>query len=47
MLSLASHDKKCRGSRISTVRVEEVGSFRLADEEIEDWKAEIRSALMN
>lgn len=46
MLSLASHDKKCRGSRISTVRVEEVGSFRLADEEIEDWKAEIRSALM-
>lgn len=47
MLSLASHDKKCRGSRISTVRVEEIGSFRLADEEIEDWKAEIRSALMN
>ena len=45
MLELASHDKKCKGSVISVVRVEEIGSFVLSDEEIEDWKAGIRSAL--
>ena len=45
MLELASHDKKCDGSDISVVWVEDVGSFVLRTLPIEDWKTQIRSAL--
>lgn len=45
MLELASHDKKCDGSDISVVWVEDVGSFELRTLPIEAWKAQIRLAL--
>ena len=47
MLELASHDKKCDGSNISVVWVEDVGSFELRTLPIEAWKVQIRSALKN
>lgn len=45
MLELASHDKKCDGSRISVVWVEEVGSCELREMSVDQWKQQIRSAM--
>ena len=45
VLEHASHDKKCEGGDISVIRVESVGTFEMKRMPMEDWKAEIRSAL--
>ena len=45
MLEIASHDKKCEGSSISVVYVEEVGSFSLLKMPTEEWKRQIRASL--
>ena len=45
MLELASHDKKCDGSRISVVWVENVGSCELRELSVDQWKRQIRSAM--
>lgn len=45
ILDHASHDKKRAGNDISVVWVEEVGSFALRRQPIEDWKREIKTAL--
>ena len=45
MLEIASHDKKCDGSNISVVWVEDVGSFALRKMPIEEWKRQIRASV--
>ena len=45
MLEIASHDKKCEGSDISVVYVDEIGSFSLLKMPIAAWKDQVRKAL--
>ncbi|MBQ7335236.1 MAG: 3-dehydroquinate synthase [Clostridia bacterium] len=45
MLAIASHDKKCEGSEISVVYVEEVGSCAIRKMQTETWKETIRQTL--
>jgi len=45
MLRIASHDKKCEGSSISVVYVNEVGSFELLKMPTDGWKARVRASL--
>ncbi|MBQ9773510.1 MAG: 3-dehydroquinate synthase [Clostridia bacterium] len=45
MLSVAAHDKKCDGSAISVVYVNEVGSFEITKMPLKEWQNTIRSAL--
>ena len=45
VLDNASHDKKCAGDDISVVWVEEAGSFEIRKMPLEEWKAQIRTAL--
>ena len=45
ILSIVSHDKKCEGSDISVVYVNEVGQFEMKKLPTEEWKAQIRAVL--
>ena len=45
MLEIAAHDKKCKGSSISVVWVEEVGAFKLMDMPLDEWKKMVRRRL--
>ncbi len=44
-LGAASHDKKCDGSDISVVWVEQAGSFELRKMPLDAWMAQIRAAM--
>ena len=45
MLEIAAHDKKCDGSDVSIVWVEQVGTFELRKMPLLDWKQMIRERL--